>query len=95
MGLSKIVAYLRCMRHTRTSSAESRPDEVLQRLAECQRCNAWTCLAYAVVVVDVWRFLNLLVRRDEEIPRCDTIWVVHVNRDNGRHEIWPLEINHH
>jgi hypothetical protein len=54
-----------------------------------------TCLAYAVVVVDVWRFLDLLVRRDEEIPRCDTIWVMLVNGDNGRHEIWPLEIKRH
>lgn len=54
-----------------------------------------TCLAYAVVVVDVWRFLDLLVRRDEEIPRCDTIWVTLVNGDNGRHEIWPLEIKRH
>jgi hypothetical protein len=47
---------------------------------------------HAVIVVDVWRVLDLLVGRDEKIARCDEIWVVVVYRDNGRHEIWPLEI---
>ena len=48
--------------------------------------------AYPVVVVDVWRFLNLLVRRDEEIARCDEISVVLVDGDGRRHEIGPLKL---